>query len=131
MVGDTGTAAAAGAPKATVRTGMKKLICVAMIALFSLSAFAAISGKANMSLTTPAQLGGKQLTPGNYKLQWTGEGDNVQVTVLSGKKEVATASAKLVDRPQAAPNDAVVKDNDGSIKQVWFGGKKMSIVFGE
>lgn len=110
---------------------MKKLICVVLVALFSLSAFAAgTAGKASMSLTAPAQLAGKQLAPGNYKLQWTGEGNEVKVTVLnSNKKEVVTASAKLVDRPQAASDDAVVKGEDGSIKQVWFGGKKMSLVF--
>lgn len=109
---------------------MKKLICVMLVALFSLSALAAgTAGKGSMSLTSPAQLAGKQLPAGNYKLQWSGEGTEVKVTVLSGKQEVVTAPAKIVERAQTALNDAIVKGDDGSIKQVWFGGKKMSIVF--
>lgn len=110
---------------------MKKLICVVLMAVFSLSAFAvATAGKASVTLSSPAQLAGKQLAPGNYKLTWTGEGNEVKVTIVNSfKQEVVTAAAKLVDRPQTAPDNAVIKGDDGSIKQVLFSGKKMSIVF--
>lgn len=110
---------------------MKKLICVVLMAVFSLSAFAAgTAGKANMTLSNSAQLAGKQLPAGDYKLTWTGEGNDVKVTVVNAyKKEVVTAAAKVVERPQAAPNNAVIKGDDGNIKQVWFSGKKTAIVF--
>jgi hypothetical protein len=109
---------------------MKKLLCVVLIALFALSAFAAgTTGKGNMFLSSGGQIGGKRLDPGDYKLQWTGDGNDIKVTVFQGKKEVVSAPAKLVDRAENARDNAVVKGDDGSIKQVWFGGKKMTIVF--
>ena len=109
---------------------MKKLILVVLLFLFSLSAVAGDnSGKTLVFLTTPAQLAGTQLAPGEYKMQWTGDANSVKVTFMSGGQEVASASGKFVQRDKAPAKSAVVKGEGGQIKQVWFAGKKTAIVF--
>lgn len=108
---------------------MKKIVCcVMLIGMFALSAFAA-SGTAKLKLMSPGLIAGKQLTAGDYKMTWTGEGNDVQVTIVSGKNTVLTAPAKLIEMANTPANDAVVKTADGSITQVRFGGKKAALSF--
>lgn len=107
---------------------MKRIVCsVVLLALFSLSAFAA-NGTARMNLLSPGQVAGKELAPGSYKIEWTGEGNDVQVTI-TGKKTVVTAPAKVVEVSKAPSDNAVVKTLDGTINEMRFRGKNYSLVF--
>jgi hypothetical protein len=65
--------------------------------LLPASAFAKDKSDTKFSLLHKSQIGATELTPGDYKLQWKGTGDNVQVKVLQDGKVVATAPAKLVE----------------------------------
>jgi len=107
-----------------------KLVCCFLLVtlFFSLSAFA-LSGKGKISLRTPTQLAGKQLAAGDYKITWTGDANAVQVTFASAdNKTVITAPAKVVEAEKARTN-AIIKSPDGSVKQIWFGGKTAALVF--
>lgn len=107
---------------------MKKLIVFALMLTFlSLSAFAA-TGSGKITVISGGQVAGQALAAGEYKMTWTGEGDQVQVQIMAGKKTILTAPAKLVDRPQASSNDAVLI-SEGKIKEVRFSGKKTVLVF--
>jgi hypothetical protein len=74
----------------------KSLFVFAMLSLSAL-AFAADKNSASVQIAKPVTVAGTQIAPGNYKLVWEGNGPDVTVTFLNGKKTVATAPAKLVN----------------------------------
>lgn len=106
-----------------------KIAVVAFVLTLTLSAFAS-TGTAKVTVPTGVQVNGQQIAAGDYKLAWTGDDAKLQVTFKNGKKEVATASAKLVERPNSSAYTSVVHEN-GSLKEVRFQGKKFVLVFNE
>lgn len=111
---------------------VKYLFLLAGIAmLLPLSALAKDSNEGKFSISEPVQVGSTQLKPGDYKVQWDGSGDAVQVKILQGKKTVATTSGKLVNREQAAPYNSVVLKNANSgkaINEIDFSNRKEALV---
>jgi hypothetical protein len=95
--------------------------------VLSVAAFAG-NTNGNMSLISAGKLNGTQLNSGAYKVTWTGEGNNVQVTI-KGQGVNITAPAAVVTSDKTAEHDAVVKAADGSIQEVQFGGKKTVLKF--
>ena len=57
--------------------------------LFSASAFAAIMSTESLHLYENVTIQGKQLAPGDYKVEWSGPGPNVKIDILKGKQTVA------------------------------------------
>jgi len=109
------------------------LVAVLVLALaLTTTAFAA-SGAATVKLFGAAQVNGKSLAAGEYKVKWETNSPDADVTFLQDKKTVATAHAKVVDRPQAAPDNAVVTrangDGSATIVEIRFAGKKSVLVF--
>ena len=91
------------------------LVPVLVLAL-SATAFAA-SGSGTVSLSSAAQVNGKSLAAGEYKVKWENHSPETEVTFLQGKNTVASAHAKLVDRKEAALWDTVVtRDNPDGTK---------------
>jgi hypothetical protein len=74
---------------------LKSLFAAALL-LTPVLAFGAPKNSAKLTLDQPVNVAGTQLTPGEYKLIWEGDGSNVTVSFVEGKKVVATASAQLV-----------------------------------
>lgn len=106
-----------------------KYIAYALILTMVLSvAAAAANTNGTMSLISAGKLNGTQLNSGSYKVSWTGEGNNVQVTI-KGKGVNVTAPAAVVTTDKTAEHDAVVKSSDGTIQEVQFGGKKTVLKF--
>ena len=111
---------------------VKYLSMLAGIAiLLPLSAFAKDTNQGKFTISEPVQVGSTQLKAGDYKVEWDGSGDAVQVKILQGKKTVATSSGKLVNHDQAAPYNAVIlKDASGgkAINEIDFGNRKEALV---
>jgi hypothetical protein len=109
-----------------------KSVVLGMALLMAVSAFAA--NKGSLQLMDPVTLNGKQLKAGDYSLQWDGSGNNVQLSILQGKKVVATTPAQLINLEQSPNNGAaIVKNNpDGSrsLAEIHFGGKKYALAIG-
>lgn len=112
----------------------KYLFLLAGIAmLLPLGAFAKNNNnnEGTFTVAEPVQVGSTQLKPGDYKVQWEGSGDAVQVKILQGKKTVATTSGKVVNHDQAAPYNAVIlrgATNTKSINEIDFGKRKEALV---
>lgn len=70
--------------------------------LLSTSAFAQEANKSALHLSERVTAQGKSLQPGDYTVEWTGNGPDVQVTIIQRKQTVATLSGHLAD--QATPN---------------------------
>ena len=113
-------------------TVLKGLVLGLALTLAS-TAFAA--SKANLTLNSSTSVNGTNLKPGDYRLEWDGNGPNVEVSIKQGKKVVTKVPAKVVDLDKASSNDsAVLKQNgDGSmtLAGVRFQGKKYALELGE
>jgi hypothetical protein len=110
--------------KTVVRSGF-----ALVLVLFAVSAFA--GSKGTLALQHPTSVGGKQLATGNYTVQWDGTGDQVDVKVFQGKKEVASSSAQVVkiDRP-ATYDQTITSTGDGgssSLSEIRFRGKNFAL----
>jgi len=87
----------------------------------------------NLNLASPVQIGSTQVSPGDYKVEWSGTGDNVQVNILKGKNVVATTEGKLVELSKKAENNSVTTralDNDTrALVEIQFDNRTESLVF--
>ena len=101
--------------------------------LLATSAFAA--NKGSLSVQEPVTINGTQLKPGDYKVQWDGNGPSVELSITQGKKVIAKVPAHMVNLETASSNDAAVVKNNGdgtkSLSEVRLSGKKFSLALGE
>src|SRR5271167_144548 len=66
---------------------VSKSVVLGLALLLASSAFAAT--KASLQLSNPVTLNGTTLKAGDYKVQWDGDGPNVEVSFRQGKNVVA------------------------------------------
>src|SRR5215470_10999181 len=89
----------------------------------------------NINLSNPIQVGSTQVAPGDYKVEWTGTGDNVQVNILKGKNVVATTEGKVVELPKKAENSSVttraLDNNTRALMEIQFDNRTESLVFNQ
>jgi hypothetical protein len=81
----------------------KSFFTAAMVFLIPALAFAGQKNSANLELDQSVTIAGTQLAPGNYNMVWQGNGPDVSVSFIQGKKIVVTAFAKLVSDPASQP----------------------------
>ena len=114
-------------------TTVLKCMMLGLALLLAASAFAGT--KANLQLNNPVTVNGTTLKPGEYKLQWEGNGPNVELSFIQGKKVIAKASAHVIELPSPAGNNAAVVTSNGngasSLTGVRFQGKKMALDLNE
>ena len=110
-----------------------KSLFLGLALLLATSAFAA--NKGTLSVQEPVTVNGTQLAPGDYKVQWDGNGPAVELSITQGKKVVAKVPAHMVNLETPAENDAAVVKNNGdgtkSLSEVRLSGKKFSLALGE
>ena|ERR1700719_462405 len=103
--------------------------------LLGASALAAPATKGTLKLFEPVSVQGKQLAPGQYTVEWNGEGPNVELSITNGKQAVASIPARVV--PVGAKNSASgyssAKQDDGStaLTSVFFQGKAYELHVGQ
>lgn len=112
---------------------LSKSLLLGVALTLATGAFAA--NKASMQVSEPIQVNGTKLAPGDYKVEWDGNGPNVDVSIMKGKQVVAKVPAQIVNLDQASPaNATVVKKNDDgsrSLSQIRVSGKKYALAVGE
>jgi hypothetical protein len=113
----------------------RNLFSVAVASLLlGASAFAAPTTKGTLKLFEPVTVQGKQLAPGQYTVEWNGEGPNVQLSIASGKNTVANVPARVVTGPKNQTSGySSTKQQDGSaaLTNVFFQGKAYELQIGE
>ena len=62
---------------------------------FPLVSLATTRNSKTIHIQSPTIVANQQLKPGTYKVEWDGNGPNVQVAFFHNNKQVATAPAKL------------------------------------
>jgi hypothetical protein len=107
------------------------MLSFAAALLLCSGAIAGENNKGTLHLSDKVSLEGKVLAPGDYKVEWEGNGPSVQVTILKDKEKVATFSAHRSELAAASRADAIGTDNgpDGTraLKSIYFSGKKYSL----
>jgi hypothetical protein len=103
--------------------------------LFSSAASAGDSNKATLNLIESVRVEGKTLNPGHYKVEWTGSGADVQVTVLKGRDTVATFPARVTEQPSQIRSDAygsaTQTDGTRALTAIYIGGKHTVLEVGQ
>jgi len=111
-----------------LKLSMKGMV-LAGVVLLAGSALAASKGP--LQLQESASVAGTQLKSGDYTVQWEGAGDQVQVKIFQGKKEVASTLAKMVtmDKPLQRDGTLLRRNDDGTlaVTRINFGGKKFAL----
>ena len=112
---------------------VSKTLVLGLALMLASSAFAA--NKASLQLSRPVTVNGTTLKPGDYKVQWEGDGPNVELSIVQGKNVIVKAPAHVVQLETPAANDAAVtRANDNgpnSLAGIRFEGKKLSLELGE
>lgn len=114
-----------------VKRSLKGMVLAGAVLLAG-SALAASKGP--LELQETASVAGTQLKSGSYTVQWDGTGDQVQVKIYQGKKEVASTSARLVTLDKPMPSDATLlrRNDDGTmtVTRINFGRKNFALEIG-
>ena len=113
---------------------IKYAALLSMIGLLStVSALARDKNQHSVQISDSVQVGGTQLKPGNYKLEWQGTGPEVQVNFVRDGKTVATAPGTLkTNDPHVTQDDMVTNTtspNTKTLKEIDFSHNKESLVF--
>lgn len=112
-----------------------KIMMVMLALLVAGSAFAAdATHKGSLQISEPTQVNGKQLPAGVYDLKWEGSGPNVDVSIMQGKKLIATVPAQVVALTQA-PRQNTTEISSGAdggrvLRAIRFSGKTYSLALG-
>ena len=95
--------------------------------LLAASVFAAPSTKGTLKLFEPVTVQGKQLPPGQYTVEWNGEGPNVQLSIAAGKNAVTNIPARVVavtpKHPTTGYSSTKQQDGQAALTSVFFQGK--------
>lgn len=106
-----------------------KGISLAAVVLLAGSAWAASKGP--LELHEAVNVAGTQLKSGSYTVQWEGTGDQVQLKIYQGKKEVASTAARMVtlDKPMLQDGTILRRNDDGTltVTRINFGKKNFAL----
>lgn len=115
---------------------MKQIKYAAILSMLTLlsSVFALARDKNQHSVQIPysVRVGGTQLEPGNYKVEWQGAGPEIQVNFVRDGKTVATVPGTLKTNNAQVVHDEIVTDtsaNTQTLTEIDFGRNKESLVF--
>jgi virulence-associated protein VagC len=98
--------------------------------LSSLSVFARNKNQQSVDIPDTVRVGGAQLKPGNYKMEWQGTGPDVQVTFLRDGKTVVTVPATLkTNDDQVTQDDIVTGSENNTLQEIDFRRGKEAVVF--
>jgi hypothetical protein len=112
---------------------LAKSLVLGLAVLVATGAFASnTANKGSLHVQEAVEINGQQIPAGYYELRWQGTGDNVELSFMQGKKEVAKTSAKMIELPHAPQYDSAVVDHSSgkaTINEVRFAGKKTALSF--
>jgi hypothetical protein len=99
--------------------------------LFAATAFAGNTTKKTMHLYEKAKVQGTLLTPGDYKVEWSGSGPNVELNIVQNGETVASVPAREVAENSSNDQDGYVlgptKDGGKAIEEIFFSGMKYDL----
>ena len=111
---------------------ISKVLLLGLALVLATGAFA--SNKGSMQLQEAVTVGSQRLPAGDYQVKWEGSGPNVELSILKGKRVVATSPARMFELGQSSGYDSAVvrKNDDGSrsLSEIRFAGKRFGLALG-
>ena len=113
------------------------LVVLSTLTLLLPLAALAQDNKRSIDITDAVQIGDAHLTPGTYRVEWQGNGPNVQVSFQRHGKTVATVPATLKTNDDQVTQDAVLTSATNAnadtrvLEEIDFGRQKEAVVFDE
>jgi len=110
-----------------------RVIVPTVVLLFSVIAWAAdaapSASRASLELHDPMTVAGTQLQSGKYRVEWTGSGEQVEVKIFRGNKEVVTTQAKLIKDDTFYDHLSYSVGDKGAriLTQIYFGKQKCAL----
>ena len=109
-----------------------KAIVPTVVLLLSVSAWAADAAspsRASLELGDPMTVAGTQLQSGKYRGEWTGSGDQVEVKIYRGSKEVVATHAQLLKDDASYDHVSYSMGDKGSrvLTQLYFSKQKCAL----
>jgi hypothetical protein len=87
----------------------------------------------SVDISHVVQIGGTELKPGNYKVEWQGAGSAVQVSFEQNGQTVVTVAGMLKTNDEQITQDGIVTEPTGTgtstLKEIRFGREKEALVF--
>jgi hypothetical protein len=104
---------------------------LSIVAILSpLSLLARDKNQHSVDIPSAVLVGGTQLKPGNYKVEWQGTGPDIQVTFLRDGKAVATVPAALKTNDAQVTQDDIVTDSaTNTLTEIDFHRDKEALLF--
>jgi uncharacterized protein with FMN-binding domain len=111
------------------------LASIAVLGLvLSASVFAKDSNSGKFTLSDTAKVGTTELKPGDYKAEWSGPADNLQISIVQHGQTVATVkgSLKSLDRPASydAVSESTLADQSKQVDEIEFNNKSAALMIG-
>ena len=114
-----------------VAIGSKGVVSVFFATLVLLAGTVWAANKGSLQLLHTTSVAGTKLASGDYTVQWEGNGDQVELKIYQGKKQVATTSGHMVELTSPSPYSSAIVSTDSSgavsLSEIRFAGKKMAI----
>ena len=101
----------------------------AIVLILPLSALASSKNSSNVEIPDKVVVNGKQIQPGTYKVEWTGTGPNVEVSILQGDKTIAQVPARVVDKTYEQQAIVTHQNNSGAnvLDQIQLKNKELDL----
>jgi len=107
------------------------IILVGAVLVISSGALAGETNKGKLHLGDKVIVEGKTVNPGEYTVEWSGTGPTVQVSLVQGKRTVATFPAHVTEQSTRNVEDAygssVEPDGSRSLTTIYIGGKRTTL----
>ena len=99
--------------------------------VFSSGVLAGETNKGKLHLAEKIEVEGKTINPGEYKVEWTGSGMAVQVSLVQGKQTIATFPAHVTEEASPNKSDAygssAKMEGSRSLTSIYIGGKRTTL----
>ena len=96
--------------------------------LLASAAFAGTGNKGKLHLAETVTVDGKQLKPGYYNVEWTGDGADAKLNITSGKNTVASVPAHInATTTRDGYGSKTEADGSKSLTSIFVGGKDIEL----
>ena len=89
----------------------KFTLSTVVLVLLSVSGWASDKMKANIHIYETVHVGSTQLAPGEYKMTWTENGSDAEVTFAQGRRVIATVPAQITEKNKVYDSPALFTDS--------------------